>query len=325
MTQTYILLSVLVWGGLSISLIDTAKPIWHPYLGAWLFGLAFEIVLLFTTTPLDSRVLTDIITAILSLRVLSILILCIVCIWLITEGIKPKEEATVQEDRPLLAECPDANVPKPPNYGAAPATVRDDADDDEDDDGSDEDEPPEHLKEAKEQQRKRLQERGSYLAFLSDFKILIPLVWPSRNLKVQLCLLFTLVNLLAGRVWNVLIPRQLGLLTNALTESAGTGEVPYQPLLLWMLFTYLSSSAGISLLASMAELPAQQYAYKTIGTVAFNHVMSLSMDFHNDKNSGEIIAGVSQGQRLYGLLQYMIFQIGRSLRSRPCIIPVVIG
>lgn len=211
------------------SVLDTKTVIWHPYLGAWLLGLAFETILLFTTTPLGRLALSKLLTTVLALRVLCILVSCAAGLWFTVEDSLSKQVGTAREDQPLLAEQTAPDTTKPPGYGAVPDTVAsaENGSSNGDGDSDSEEDEPQARKEAMEQHRKRLEERGSYLAFLSDFRILIPLVWPSKNLKVQLCLVFTLVNLLAGRAWNVLVPRQLGLLTNALAESAGTGDIPF--------------------------------------------------------------------------------------------------
>lgn len=82
-------------------------------------------------------------------------------------------------------------------------------------------------KKAKADHYKRVEERGSWLAFLGDladdFKIVLPLLWPRGNLKVQICLAIQLAKLVADRAWTVLIPLQLGRLTNELMLTAGTG------------------------------------------------------------------------------------------------------
>lgn len=88
------------------------------------------------------------------------------------------------------------------------------------------------------------------------------------------------------------------------------GEVPYKALGYWMLFTWLRSRAGLDGLSQFADIPLSQYAYRSIGTAAFNHIMNLSMEFHNNKNSGELTAAVGQGQHLYQLVDFMVLRVG---------------
>lgn len=81
-------------------------------------------------------------------------------------------------------------------------------------------------------------------------------------------------------------------------------------MLVLALYEWLHSGFGLQLISRIAEIPAQQFAHKKISMTAFNHVMNLSMDFHTEKNSGELIAGISQGQGLYDLLDFMFLHLG---------------
>ena len=47
----------------------------------------------------------------------------------------------------------------------------------------------------------------------------------------------------------------------------------------------------------------------TLKTAAYNHIMSLSRDFHTEKQSGEIFRAVEQGSSILNLLDIVLFQI----------------
>ena len=210
---------------MAVNLAETTKPIWHPFVGAWALGLVFDVALTIQPYSRESAGTRDILlTAILAVRSLSMLALCVSGSWFSLGGRWAKEEGSTQEVQPLLAEETDTDPNKSPDAGSV-AKGEDDSDDDA---GSDSDDEPDHQKELKRQKRMRLQERGSWFGYLSDFKILIPLIWPSRDLKVQICLAITILGLLADRVWIVLVPRQLGLLTDGLTRNAGTGTFTHK-------------------------------------------------------------------------------------------------
>ena len=76
-----------------------------------------------------------------------------------------------------------------------------------------------------------------------------------------------------------------------------------------MVLTWLGSQAGVHIIESVAQFPIQQYAYKQIGAKAFEHIMTLSMDFHNEKQSGELIRAIDQGQNLTSMLEFMCTEI----------------
>lgn len=87
------------------------------------------------------------------------------------------------------------------------------------------------------------------------------------------------------------------------------GVLPYKDLGLWVLFQWLRSRAGLDAISQFCQLPLEQYAYRKIGTTAFRHIMTLSMDFHNNKNSGELIAAIGQGQHLYRLIDFVVLHV----------------
>lgn len=129
--------------------------------------------------------------------------------------------------------------------------------------------------------------------------------------------------LLCIRVVNLLIPRQLGIIINALSDSQGkpflhswlalltttSGHAPYLELGLFLFYFYLGSSAGISAVKSFLWLPVEQFAYKGITTAAYNHIMGLSSDFHDSKQSGELYKAIEQGKSVNELLETAMFDI----------------
>jgi hypothetical protein len=90
-------------------------------------------------------------------------------------------------------------------YGSI--STSDGDDDDDDDGGSDDEDEPERIKDLKKKQQQRLADRGSWLAYLKDFRVLLPLIWPSDNRFVLGCSTLLIGVLLADRALNVLVPR----------------------------------------------------------------------------------------------------------------------
>lgn len=313
----YLLISSFVYASLALGLLESKEPLWHPYLGAWLvaFGLEVPITALqaLVAHPADDK-LTSSELALQILRAGLLLILCgIGGIWVLTDRHTSSEP--LNETEPLLANGNGHAVKpmSPQQYGvlktnSEPSTSDEDDDDDADFDSDSEE--PERDKELKKQQRKRLEESGSWFNYILDFKVFIPMLWPSKDRFVQSCLAIVGFVLVAERFLNVLVPRQLGIITDELATNGGNGVMPWKAVGFWMLLSWLNSQAGLSLVKSLAELPVQQFSYKSIGSTAFRHIMNLSMDFHNDKNSGELIRAIEQGQNLQGLLEFVCFEVG---------------
>jgi ABC-type transport system involved in Fe-S cluster assembly fused permease/ATPase subunit len=56
-------------------------------------------------------------------------------------------------------------------------------------------------------------------------------------------------------------------------------------------------------------MPLDQYSHRTLTTAAYNHVMSLSYDFHSNKKTGEIWSSITQGRAVNGFIETILFQV----------------
>ena len=52
-----------------------------------------------------------------------------------------------------------------------------------------------------------------------------------------------------------------------------------------------------------------RYSYKAITTAAYDHVMRLSRDFHDNKDSGSLYASIDQGTTINDLLEAILFDV----------------
>jgi ABC-type transport system involved in Fe-S cluster assembly fused permease/ATPase subunit len=306
-----ILLSLLVYGSLMIGVIETSMPVWHPYLGSCVLGAALETTVTVLQALSKNGADTNFAFTRLALQVAKSMALVVFCLstgwWALND--RTYSKGATEEAAPLLSNG-NTNDTHKSDYGSVP-DQDDDNDDDSDLDGmdSDYDDDPEETKKLKGQQRKRLQEKGGWIGYLKEFKIFIPMLWPTKDRFVQTCLGLVGFVIVSRRFLNVLVPRQLGLITDELATGHGNGEFPWRTVGIWMGLSYLQSSAGVSLIKSLAEVPVQQFGFKAIGAKSFEKVMGLSMDFHNEKDCGELIRAIDQGRNLQDLLEFMLFQV----------------
>lgn len=152
---------------------------------------------------------------------------------------------------------------------------------------------------------KGLKETEGWLGYLNSFSIFIPYLIPWRDRKIQACIATRGLCLVGKRVFNVLIPRQFGVVVDALS----TTEMPYFSLAIYFLLTWLHGDCGLGLIQARVEVPIKQFSYCQVSNTAFSHVMRLSMDFHSDKDSAELIKAVEQGEALSDVLDTIIFEI----------------
>ncbi|QIW95264.1 hypothetical protein AMS68_000782 [Peltaster fructicola] len=176
------------------------------------------------------------------------------------------------------------------------------------DEKTDEEDPFEESEADREQRLQRLKESGNWLTFIKPYKMFIPMLWPFANIKLQICIAFLVLHLMVSRIFGILVPRQLGIITDKLAAGAGKGELPWRDVAIWGVLSFCESELFVTL-RDMAFTPVQQYAYKSISTTAFSHVMNLSMDFHNDKSSSDLIRIVDQGHGLSDILSFVCFEL----------------
>jgi hypothetical protein len=300
-TVIHALGSSLLWGCIGFALSTTDAPLWQAYFGTFALGFVFEaIICTLTGYSLSSDRLERAHFLIYISRVVLSFALLVDGYLLMVE--QRTEQGKDEESQTLLGN--DANgssdvSKKGKTYGAL-ATGSDD-DDEEDEDEEDDD------KEIKEQQRKRLEEQGGWLNYLKGFSLFLPYLWPKDNRKVQCCLIILAMDVVVDRFLNILVPRQIGIITNKLTMN--NGIMPWKDIALWSFYSWVGSFAGLGMIVHLASIVAENYTYQRISNLSFRHVMDLSMDFHSNKDSGEVIKSVDQAQSLTELLELIMFDV----------------
>jgi ABC-type transport system involved in Fe-S cluster assembly fused permease/ATPase subunit len=295
-----VLACILVWGCIFTSLLGSQSPSWNTYVGAWIVGLAFEVPIgaLYFPTQTAASGFDLLRTALQGLRISCFLVLLIHAILLLN----PHEQmASDEECQPFISTDSNGSASKAAlGYGSITPESQGTTDEAE---SEDED------KEVKEQQRKRFEAQG-WVGYLRGFGVFLPYIWPKGNLKMQLFLAVCFLDIVFHRFLNVLTPRQVGIITDKLTSGSSAGIIPWKDVLLWIFYTWFGSSAGFGLVKSISLASLENYWYIQLRTLAFNHVMDLSMDFHSSKDSGEVLKSVEQAESLNQLIELIFFQIG---------------
>lgn len=170
---------------------------------------------------------------------------------------------------------------------------------------SDDDDDEDDAASVKRRRAKRLQETGGWLGYLKDFSIFIPYIVPKKDRKVQFSIVLCFACLAGQRALNILIPAQLGVVTNLILDK----QEPYGALFVWLLLVLINDDAGLGLVRDLAKIPIKQYSYRQLTNAAFNHVMSLSMEFHSERDSAEVMKAIEQGESLANLLETALLDI----------------
>lgn len=151
----------------------------------------------------------------------------------------------------------------------------------------------------------------SWWEYLSGYSLFFPYLWPSKSRRLQIVVVACFGLILLQRVVNVLVPYQVGKITDILSRDEGNEfRVPWFEICLYILFRWLQGSQGlIGSLRSSLWIPVGQYSYMELSTAAFEHVHSLSLDFHLSKKTGEVLSALSKGNSINTFLEQVTFQV----------------
>ena len=144
---------------------------------------------------------------------------------------------------------------------------------------------------------------------------LIPFLWP-KGTYLQF-LVFCCFGLLAlGRVVNLLVPYSYKVLVDDLTPAdfKHPDRVPYFAWGAVLAYTFLRFlQGGVGLLSSLQYflwIPVSQYTTREISVRMLEHLHSLSLDFHINRKTGEVLRVMDRGTASIGsLLSYLAFNI----------------
>ncbi|KAJ6263331.1 Heavy metal tolerance protein [Drechslerella dactyloides] len=299
--NVYVISSLLLWTFLQVSLIDSKYVIWYPYAGCWYISIVFELLLLLLVDLRRAHAphLAGIVWLVIAgLRVVSLVLLPLLFYTLPATNDKPITP-DFDEERGLLCKQRESGVDDEPDdnlgiYGAFFDTESDD----------------ERTKTTKAKLHAKWQESGNWWNYAKSFSVFWPMIWPSKNKKLRFYMFLISLILVGRSVLNLLVPRQFGLVTDSFLEAThgdGSRSAPWVQVSLFIVFRLLQSNAGLLALKDYLWIPVEQYSYRMITTSAYNHILSLSYDFHCDKRSGELFASISNARSINLFIDMMLF------------------
>ena len=126
-----------------------------------------------------------------------------------------------------------------------------------------------------------------------------------NNKALQIRAVLVAVCLLLNNGLNVLIPRQLGIVTDSLNNLNSSN--PWFEVLIFAALKLCASEAGLSLVRQWLWVPVEFYSFDAMSTAAYSHVLNLSSDFHDSKSSSDIMMAIQSGQSVSNLLESICF------------------
>lgn len=148
----------------------------------------------------------------------------------------------------------------------------------------------------------------SWWEYIKGYRVFFPYLWPSKDRKLQIIVVLCFILVLAQRVVNLLVPDQLGHIVNRLAgKEKGS---PWTAIIIFISFRFLQGSNGVlGALRSALWIPVSQYSYRELSVAAFEHVHSLSLDFHLGKKTGEVLSALGKGSSINTFLEQVTFQV----------------
>ncbi|KAF3483155.1 heavy metal tolerance protein [Arthroderma uncinatum] len=149
-------------------------------------------------------------------------------------------------------------------------------------------------------------QHGGWLDYVTGFSTLFPFLWPSDSRRLQLRAIFCFFLLVLQRGVNIMVPHQLGLVVGSL----GSGTIPYKNLAIYIILRGLQGQQGvIGSIRALLWISVSQSTYRRLTSSAFEHVLSLSLEFHLGKRIGEVMSALSKGSALNTFLDGLVFQL----------------
>jgi ABC-type transport system involved in Fe-S cluster assembly fused permease/ATPase subunit len=163
---------------------------------------------------------------------------------------------------------------------------------------------------------KKLPKRN-WWEYLRGYTLFWPYLWPKDSIWLQARVVVCLILVGLQRGVNVLLPFQVGNLTDRLAGKPGgpdlydfAKEMPWLVLFGLNLLMLLQGEAGLlGSLRSIIWVKVSQYSYKSLETSAFEHVHALSLDFHLGKRTGEVLSALNKGGAINTFLEQVTFQL----------------
>ena len=146
--------------------------------------------------------------------------------------------------------------------------------------------------------------------YVRGYSLFFPYLWPAKSRQLKIIVIVCVALLVLGRLVNIAVPFQVGRIIDALAgENGHTPHVPVLQVGLFIIFKLLQGQSGIiHNVRSALWIPIEQYSYRELSVAAFEHVHSLSLDFHIGKKTGEVMSALSKGSSINNFLEQVSFQ-----------------
>ena len=148
--------------------------------------------------------------------------------------------------------------------------------------------------------------------YIKTFKLLLPFLWPEKRKDLKIRVSFAVIALILAKIASVSTPLVLGSAVNSLTElSSGINLFMLVPIALVIGYG-LTKVIALSFVEIRDALfsKVSQYSIRKISLTMFEHLHSLSLQFHLNRQTGGLAKYIDRGTKgIDFLLRYVLFNI----------------
>lgn len=142
---------------------------------------------------------------------------------------------------------------------------------------------------------------------------LFPYLWPKKDTLLQLAVMICIILLIGGRVIRLFLPIYRKKLVDSLTEEPLTFRWDFVLIFVGLSFLQGGGTGTMGLLNNLRSflwIRVQQYTTREIELDLFRHLHNLSLRWHLQRKTGEVLRVMDRGtDSINNLLNYIIFSI----------------
>lgn len=156
--------------------------------------------------------------------------------------------------------------------------------------------------------------QSTWQGFTKKVRLLVPYMWPRKNIFLQVLVLFCLGLLGVERAINVFVPIYYKNIVNELTDGSSWRTLATTVCIYVLLKFFQGGGAGasgfVSNLRSFLWIRVQQFTNRVVQVRLFAHLHSLSLRWHLGRKTGDVLRSIDRGtSSINSLLSYIVFSI----------------
>lgn len=170
----------------------------------------------------------------------------------------------------------------------------------------------------------RNENQSTWQGFWKKVRLLVPYLWPRKNVLLQLLVVLCMGLMGLERAINVFVPIYYKKIVDQLTEGSVWHTLALTVCVYVLLKLLQGGGAGatgfVSNLRTFLWIRVQQFTNREVQIRLFGHLHSLSLRWHLGRKTGEVLRSVDRGtSSINSLLSYIVFSI------LPTIADIIIG